>query len=175
MAKLTATQFKEKFGAAVVQATEGTGLFPSVKLAQMALESGWKDAAPGNANFGIKADSSWKGKVISSTTREVIGGVSKTFSGTGQIYASRSEAITAGANTVTLFRAYDTVADSIFDHTMFLKKNARYAKVFTATTPEAQAQELKNAGYATATNYPATLMSIINSYNFKIFDTLKKK
>ena len=53
-----------------------------------------------------------------------------------------------------------------------LKENQRYtnAGVFTASTPEAQAQALKNAGYATDPNYVSKLTGIINNYNLKVYD-----
>ena len=60
------------------------------------------------------------------------------------------------------------------DHTYFLQQYKRYANVFTAKTPEEQANALQNAGYATDPNYAGKLISIINTYNFKRFDEKKK-
>lgn len=172
---MTPIEFINTFQNAVINSVKGTGIFPSVKMAQMALETGWGKSFIKSANnaFGIKANSGYAGKVISATTREVLNGVSKMFTGTGKVYNSRSEAISQGAEPQTLFRYYEKIEDSIHDHSKFLLVNPRYRKALIADTPEQQAKELQNAGYATATNYANTLISIINKYNLST--TLDKK
>lgn len=169
-------KFINDFSTAVVEATNGTGLFPSVKMAQMALETGWGSSYIRGANnaFGIKSGAGWKGRVISASTREVVNGVSVQVQGTGKIYANRNTALNAGVNSSSLFRVYGSLKDSIKDHTKFLIVNPRYSAVLKAETPEQQAQELQKAGYATGTNYANTLISIINKHNLKNLD-LKKK
>ena len=111
-------------------------LFASVTIAQGGLETGWNTSPAGNNLFGIKADSSWTGNTFESPTYE--------DDGNGNLVQV----------TVT-FRAYDSISDSVLDRCKFLKENQRYtnAGVFTATTPEAQAHALKDAGYALDTEY----------------------
>lgn len=164
---MTPQEFINTFSNAVINSVKGTGIFASVKMAQMAIETGWGKSFIKSSNnaFGIKANSGYKGKVISATTREVLSGVSKVFQGTGKTYDNRSVAIEKGAEPQTLFRYYDRIEDSIHDHTKFLIVNPRYRKALIADTPEQQARELQNAGYATAINYANTLISIINKYN----------
>ena len=153
------SEFLAKYGSAFVIACQDTALFPSVKLAQAALESGWGKSVVGNNMFGIKASGStspyWHGESVSAGTSEYQNG--------------------AYTGTTGSFRKYATVSDSIRDHTWFLTHNGRYAKagVFTAKTPEEQARALQNAGYATDPAYASKLISIINSYNLKEYD--KKK
>lgn len=162
----------------VVVASANTGVFPSVKMAQAILETGWgkSDHAKSNINnyYGIKADPSWKGKVVSSDTSEVVNGKRQYFTGTGKIYKNRDVAIADGASTVTLFRVYSTAMESHADHIHFLKVNSRYTNngVFSATTAEAQAQALQTAGYATATSYASTLIQIINDNGLKELDSM---
>ena len=75
----------------------GKPLYPSVVIAQAICESGWgqsKIMMKANAIFGIKATSSWKGKVYNSNTQECYDGVSYT-------------------NITACFRAYDSLAESI--------------------------------------------------------------
>jgi flagellum-specific peptidoglycan hydrolase FlgJ len=172
---MTPSEFISKYSIAVVQAVIGTKLFPSVKRAQLALETGWGKSVKGNNMTGIKASSGWTGKVISFTTREVIGGVSKYFTGTNQVYNSMS-AVPANADKQTLFRYYDSTTDSIKDHSLFLQQNARYANagVFSATTPQAQADALQKAGYATDPNYAKTLKLLIKTYDLERLDQKKK-
>lgn len=169
------TDFFLKYGDAVVRSTIGTKIFPSVKLAQMALETGYGDSIKKAANnaYGIKAGKSWLGRCISNDTFEdKTDGTRIHYAGTGKIYSSYAAAIADGANYVTLFRVYNDVADSIRDHSKLLLR-PRYAPALAATTPEEQARLLKECGYATGYNYGTILVSIMNSYNLKEYD--KKK
>jgi len=142
--------FIAKYKDAVIDASKGTGLFPSVTMAQMILESTWGrgiTAVRANNFFGIKADPSWTGKkMLFNTPRD--------------------------AKPTNFFRVYNTPEDSIKDHDHFLIQNTRYdtAGAFKATTPEAQAQALAAAGYAESKNYANTLISLINAYNLKELD-----
>lgn len=138
----------------------GSGLFPSVLLAQAALESGYGKselAHKFNNLFGIKATPSWTGDRVTMKTREVIDG----------------ETVFVDAD----FRAYPSPADSLKDRNSFLKRNIRYtnAGVFKARTPEEQATALQRAGYATDPGYAAALIRIIRQNNLTRFDDLGKK
>ena len=142
--------FIKKHKNEVIQATLGTGLFPSVKMAQMILESGWgKGYAVEKANnyFGIKADSSWKGDKVALPTPK-------------------------DANKVSYFRKYSSVQDSIKDHSDFLKKQGRYAKagLFNARNYSEQIDSLVKGGYAESKDYANTLNSIIDKYKLKDLD-----
>lgn len=166
-------QFIEKYRADVITACKGTGIFPSVKMAQLILETGWGKSIKhaGNNLFGIKAGKSWPGKVISNTTHEIIDGKKVIYQGTNQIYDNRAAAISAGANYVTLFRAYYSPADSINDHSAFLLTLDRYKPVINAATYDEQCRQLKACGYATATDYPGILISIIKKYELFAMDS----
>lgn len=154
---MTPTEFLKKFGDAFAVACLGTGLFPSVKLAQAAVESGWGNHIAGNNMFGIKAAGKhtpyWTGDYVTAGTTEYQNG----------------SYVPQNSN----FRKYASIGDSVKDHTYFLQQNKRYAAVFTAKTPEEQAKALQAAGYATDPNYAGKLISIINTYNFKRFDEKK--
>ncbi|MDL2309022.1 glucosaminidase domain-containing protein [Bacteroidales bacterium OttesenSCG-928-C03] len=156
---MTAQEFIRKYGDEMVIATNGTPLFPSVKMAQAALETGWGKSTVGPANnmFGIKATGAntpyWDGSAYSATTQEVVNGNTYT--------------ITDG------FRMYKTMSDSIRDHSYLLTTLNRYKPVLTAVTPEDQARALQSCGYATDPNYASKLISIINMNNLKELD--KKK
>jgi flagellum-specific peptidoglycan hydrolase FlgJ len=154
---MTPKNFIEKFTGIIIKASKGTGLFPSVFMAQAILESGWGGsslASKYNNFFGIKADSSWKGKSIRLETREVFNG--------------KDTNITDG------FRVYDSPEQSFYDRVAFLKKFSRYKKVFIADSPENQAWALQNAGYATDPNYANALIRVIKDYNLKSLDEKKK-
>ena len=96
----------------------GTGfVLPSICIGQAVLETGWGGSAlmtKANAFFGIKATSSWDGKVFSSKTQECYDNVNYTT-------------ITAA------FRAYDTPADSVRDYYDLITNNKRYAAAVNVT------------------------------------------
>lgn len=143
-----------KYAQSVKDACKGTGLFPSVCLAQAALETGWGKAAIDNNMFGVKAAGKptqyWDGAFKTVTTHEVLNGKSIVME--------------------CRFRAYKSVADSIKDHNNLLLTGKRYTKVLAASSPEEQARALQSAGYATDPKYSQKLISIIATHNLKQFD-----
>lgn len=150
----------KQFTNAVLKASKGTGLFPSLFMAQAILESGNGESSLAktyNNHFGIKASKDWTGKVIDINTREVFDG-KETYIKDG-------------------FRWYDNPTDSFKDRVSFLKKHPRYTRfgVFEAKNPEEQADALQRAGYATDPNYSKILKSLIVRYNLKNLDSLALK
>ena len=147
----------------VIKSVEGTGIFASIKMAQMIIESSGKDESgkfvigrglavrKANNYFGIKADKSWKGKSVALSTPK-------------------------DGKPVSLFRVYPTALDSLRDHTQFLLKNSRYktSGVFTAATPQAQSEALQKSGYSESPTYGKALMGLIKAYNLTALDKKKK-
>jgi len=163
--KRNVQKYIEEYGLQAVEASKktlqetGKLLFPSVILAQSALESGWgKSGLTRRANnfFGIKVAGNppWSGDSIKMRTREVFNG--KT------VYIKEP------------FRKYDTAEDSFYDRNNFLLQNKRYdrAGVFDAQTPIEQIQALKKAGYATAPEYVQAISNILYSYGMEKFDDM---
>lgn len=147
----------KRFSNMVIQAANGTGLFPSLFMAQAILESGNGQstlAKEFNNHFGIKASKDWNGKVIDMNTKEVYNG--------NEVYIKDG------------FRWYNSAFDSFKDRVKFLQDNPRYTSngVFSAKTPEQQADALQKAGYATSPTYANTLKWIINHYNLKSLDQI---
>jgi flagellum-specific peptidoglycan hydrolase FlgJ len=144
------------------------GVLPSVKAAQMLLESGSMSselALKANNCFGMKASlsgntwpgSSWDGKGVY---------VKKTTENRpdGAAYTVEAE-----------FRAYPCVEDSIADHTAYLlgARNGgalRYAGLAEAGDCRAQIGIIKNGGYATDVNYVQKVLAIIEKYGLDKFD-----
>lgn len=135
----------------------GNPLFSSVVIAQAICESGWgqsKIMMKANAIFGIKATSSWKGKVYNSNTQECYDGVSYT-------------------NITACFRAYDNLQESISDYFDLITKSERYRKACVSNSPLECITAIKNGGYATSPTYINTIMSIINSNNLTKYDNVE--
>ena len=159
----------DKYGPQAVKASQktfaetGVLLYPSVMLAQSALESGWgKSGLTKKANnfFGIKTRSSknhpWNGESYTARTREVFNGK--------ETYINEP------------FRKYDTAEDSFYDRNMFLQVNSRYKKngVFSANSPVQQIEAIKKAGYATATDYVEKISNILYRNGMDKLDDMVK-
>ncbi len=120
----------------------------SITLAQGLLESGAGSsslARKSNNHFGIKCGSSWKGRTVRHDDD-----------------APKE-----------CFRVYKSVSDSYEDHSLFLKRGARYAFLFELkiTDYKGWAKGLKKAGYATDPSYANRLITIIEDYELYQYDS----
>jgi len=144
--------FMDKYADYIAKVCKAHNLLPSVGIAQAILESGWGRSGltqKGNALYGIKATSNWKGKRMVCRTFEIINN-------------ERQDG-------PDCFRAYDTPFQSIEDYADFLQLS-RYAKLKTTKDPYTYCVYLKQAGYATATDYVESLMGIIRDNNLTKYD-----
>ena len=130
-------------------------VLPSVCIAQSALETGWGTSpvmVKANAYFGIKAGASWKGRVYSTKTQECYNGRDYT--------------------TITdLFRAYDTLKDSVADYFDLITGLDRYSRACNQPDARTCIQAIKGGNYATSPTYVTNVMSIINQYGLIKYDT----
>ena len=144
----------------VITKLKGKKLFPSVMMAQAIIESSSRNGIAGgsvlaskyNNHFGIKADTSWKGKKVDLNTKEFVDGVIRS------VKAS--------------FRVYEYAHLSFDDRIKFLVANKRYQKggVFEALDPHQQTLALQRSGYATDPSYASRLMAVINRYGLERLD-----
>ena len=119
----------------------------SITLAQGLLESGAGQstlARKSNNHFGIKCHSDWRGRRVYHDDD------------------AKGEC----------FRAYRHPKDSYEDHSLFLKRGARYAFLFKLkiTDYKGWARGLKKAGYATDPSYANRLITIIEDYDLYKYD-----
>lgn len=132
----------------------GKPLYPSVVIAQAILETGWGNSEimmKAKAIFGIKATSSWQGKVYNAKTKECYDGVSFT--------------------TINdCFRAYDSFEDSIKDYFNLICNSSRYRSALKTDSPESCITAIKNGGYATDPHYIDSIMRIIIENNLQEYD-----
>lgn len=142
-------EFQQKLAAHAEQASLETGIPAKFMLGQAALESGWgrreikaMDGSASHNIFGMKANSSWKGKTVEAVTTEYIDGV-----------ASRK---------VQKFKAYDSYSEAFKDYAKLLTRNPRYENVIAnAKDATSFAYGLQKAGYATDPQYAMKLSKII--------------
>lgn len=133
-----------------------TGVPASVTVAQAILESDWgRSSLAHDANnyFGIKA----------------IGGLGSD----GLVWLPTSEVDAAGQPypTVSAFRAYKNLSDSLTDHNTLLRTAPRYAAAMQATDdPKQFAQLLSEAGYSTDPEYADKLVALMDRYDLYSLD-----
>ena len=136
--------------AAEVVARE-SGIPASYMIGQAGHETGWgkseirhRDGSNSFNLFGIKATSSWKGKVAEVVTTEYVNGVPR--------------------KQVAKFRAYDSYADSFRDYARLIGNSPRYDKAMDQIgSVHGFATGLQKAGYATDPHYAAKLSRAINT------------
>jgi flagellar protein FlgJ len=141
-------QFVSRMLPAAQRASQASGVPAQLIMAQAALESGWgkreiraDDGRTSYNVFGIKADKSWKGPVVETTTTEYVNGVAQ------KIQAK--------------FRAYSSYEESFTDYARFLTSNPRYADVLATKDPAEAAHGLQRAGYATDPQYGVKLVRLM--------------
>lgn len=127
-------------------------ILPSITIAQAILESSWGKSTlsiKGNNLFGIKGTNYSKDK-ITMPTFEYIGG----------------KKVKVDAS----FRAYDSLEDSIIDHSILLGESKRYEKVIESKNYKEAAMALYKCGYSTDPDYPQKLISLIEQYKLYEYD-----
>ena len=147
----TREEYIEKYKEIAIKAMKSHGIPASITLAQGCLESGNGNsdlAIKANNHFGIKCHKDWKGKT----------------------YYKKDD--DPGKS---CFRKYNHPEESYEDHSDFLRYRERYAPLFELeiTDYKGWAYGLKNAGYATDSDYAQKLIAIIEDYKLYIYDTPK--
>lgn len=143
--------FVQQHHQAAATVARESGIPAGYMIGQAGHETGWgkseirmRDGTPSHNLFGIKATSSWKGKVAEVTTTEYVGGVPR--------------------KTTARFRAYDSYADSFRDYARLITRSPRYDKAMDQIgSVHGFASSLQRAGYATDPQYAAKLSRAINS------------
>jgi peptidoglycan hydrolase FlgJ len=133
------------------RAAGALGIDPKAMLAQAALETGWGQRMPRNADgssshnmFGIKAGEEWTGGRAIADSMEVANGVA--------------------VPRRTAFRAYGSIEDSVADFANLLKSSPRYRDALAAGgDAQAYIVGIGKSGYATDPEYANKLNQILKS------------
>jgi peptidoglycan hydrolase FlgJ len=147
----TPAEFVHRMMPPIQRAASALGLDPKGMLAQAALETGWGQRMPRNADgslshnmFGIKAGDEWTGARASADTMEVTNGVATPRR--------------------TTFRAYGSIEESVNDFASLLKNSPRYRDVIAAGgNAGAYIASMGKSGYATDPEYANKLNQILHS------------
>ncbi|MDO5037869.1 MAG: glucosaminidase domain-containing protein [Tissierellia bacterium] len=147
---LSREEFFETYGPLAQEVGAAYDLYPSLILAQAALESnfGQSQLTQDYHNyFGIKGR---KEDGVLFQTQEVVQGDFQ--------------------DQEAYFRAYGSVEESFYDYGDLISSLKRYGTVREATSVEEAAQALYPAGYSTNPNYGDILIRLIEDYKLKKFD-----
>jgi len=147
----TPAEFVHRMLPPIQRAAGALGVDPMGMLAQAALETGWGQRMPHNADgspshnmFGIKAGDEWAGARASADTMEVANGVATPRR--------------------TAFRAYGSIEESVNDFANLLKNSPRYRDVIAAGGDAgAYIAGMGKSGYATDPEYANKLNQILHS------------
>ena len=152
--------FIKMVGEAAKKDMQTSHILASITTAQAILESAYGTselAKKANALFGIKKNG-WTGKTYTVKSKE---------EGNGKLVWRTS-----------VFRKYNSYAESIVDHSSYLKtrkadgKNLTYSKVVGECNYKKAAQALQNAGYSSYSNYANMLCNLIKKYKLTQYDVL---
>lgn len=149
---MTNEEFIKKIAAAVKKnAPKYNICVYSPIIAQAILESAWGKSklAQYNNFFGLKCGSAYKGEKVTMTTKEEING----------------KVITVSAD----FRAYKTLAAGVKGYFDFINTD-RYKDLKGETDPKKYLEKIKKAGYATSSNYVASVYAVIEKYDLMQYD-----
>jgi flagellum-specific peptidoglycan hydrolase FlgJ len=166
--------FLKKAILAAQKSEKETGVPASITVAQACVESAWGKLFFGpevNNYFGIKAD-----------PIHGVPNVGKIATGWG-MEPTKEEITNKDGERIMVpkiapFRTYKNMADSFTDHGSFLVANPKYRPILNAyaKTGDADvfAKGLQACGYATASNYAATLTKIMQQKNLYQYYLVKR-
>ena len=137
-----------------VQDMHSSNILASITIAQAILESNWGKStlsAKYNNFFGMKAGSSWNGKIVNLPTTEC---------NNNDCY-----------KTTATWRVYDNALASIKDHSRLLSSN-RYKGVVGEKNYTTAIEIIKKGGYATDPNYVSKITNLIRKYGLDQYDRM---
>lgn len=147
----TVETFLAKIKPMVILDMNTNNILASLTAAQALLESNKGNSGlttKANNLFGIKG--SYNGQSVKMLTTEFINGKAT------KVYAD--------------FRKYPSWAESINDHSQFLRKYKRYASIIGERNYIQACQKMGASGYATSPSYGASLLNICNIYKLYEWD-----
>ena len=142
-----------------------TGILPSITAGQFYYEggcAGYPISIIAQNHFGIKMHN-WEGKIFDHKDDVLYANYNELVKLKGESYAKKA----------SLWRAYDSMEESIADHSALLLMYDRYDIVVNAKDYTEAANALVTSGYCTDYAYAENLINFIKSYGFDQLDHVK--
>ncbi|WP_461243011.1 glucosaminidase domain-containing protein [Secundilactobacillus muriivasis] len=153
------TQFISTLSTPVKTVANQYKLYPSVMMAQAALESGWGTSqlsTSANNYFGVKG--SYNGQSVTMSTAE--------YDANGQLYYTNAA-----------FKKYPSVQESMVDNAQLLRNGTAWDSSYYSGTWRENAATYQDAAnaltgkYATAPTYGTSLINLIQTYGLSTLDS----
>lgn len=142
-----------------------TDVLASVTAAQAIYEGGWGAYSlpvGGNNLFGIKAYSSWDGKVYDQTASTLYNSYGDFLLSLGQLRS----------NEVSAWRAHDSWAESVRVHSNLFLESSNYSAVIGETDYTAALQAIVDGGYCNDNGYVEEAVGILERYGLDYYDDI---
>lgn len=147
-------EYLKKVAPIIVKIAKEKGYnFPSAIIAQSIIESAWGKSQLASKYFnyfGMKCGSKWTGKSVNMTTKEEYT--------TGTLTTIKDN-----------FRVYENLESGVRGYFDFISSN-RFSKLKTATSSKNYLEIIKNAGYATSSNYVNIVYKVVTDNNLLVYD-----
>ncbi|MBQ3081097.1 MAG: glucosaminidase domain-containing protein [Clostridia bacterium] len=140
-------------------------ILASVSVAQAIWESGWGTstlAKQANNLFGIRAYSSWSGKVFDRNDCIL-------YDNWAAVYAAKGEAYVK-ANTLVFWRGYNSWQESVNDHSALFNNMSIYARIRGNYDYKSVCNLLYECGYCGEPTYPDVLIKVIEQYDLEKYN-----
>ncbi len=142
-----------------------TDVLASLTLSQGIFESGWGRSllAVGGRNlFGIKAFSTWSGKVFDQKNALLYDNYEDYLFASGQTHV----------NTTSAWRAHESWAESTRTHNSLFTAESRYSALIGEKDYKVAANAIVAAGYCTDAGYADNVIKIIENYGLTYYDDI---
>ncbi len=157
--------FLRVIGSAARASYYESNVLASLTIGQGIYESGWgrSTLAIGARNlFGIKAFSTWSGKVFNQRDKLFYDSYNEYLFVSGQTHV----------NTTSAWRAHATWLESVKSHNDLFVNSSRYEKIVGEKNYKTAAHLLVSSGYCTDAGYAENVISIIESNNLTAYDNI---
>lgn len=140
-------------------------ILASVSVAQAIWESGWGTstlAKQANNLFGIRAYSTWSGKVFDRNDCIL-------YDNWAAVYAAKGEAYVK-ANTLAFWRGYNSWQESVNDHSALFNNMSIYARIRGNYDYKSVCKLLVECGYCGEPTYTDVLIKVIEQYDLEKYN-----
>ena len=159
------TEFLDVLGPMASADMQESGILASLTLAQAIFESNYGRstlAVEANNLFGIKAYSNWEGMVYCSVNKTLYSSYSEAESILGSAYMT--------ANKERFWRAYESWAGSVADHSDLFNTSDRYENLRGLTDYKLACLYVVQDGYTSDAGYTENLINLIEQFELYNYD-----
>ena len=159
------TEFLDVLGPMASADMQESGILASLTLAQAIFESDYGRstiAVEANNLFGIKAYSNWEGMVYCSVNKTLYSSYSEAESILGSAYMT--------ANKERFWRAYESWAGSVADHSDLFNTSDRYENLRGLTDYKLACLYVVQDGYTSDAGYTENLINLIEQFELYNYD-----